>query len=331
MTVLLWAASATVVVFGMAALVGGRFGHGILVVAPWIPPALLQDFWRAVLFRDGRARAAAANDGLWLLTMVISAPFAWWIGGAWAIAGCWGIGALAGALAGLAQSRYQPLRIGAALRWWRSDAWLLGRWLGLESVAYSVATYGSVLLLAALLGAGAYGGLRAVQSVFAPLSLLLPAVALPGLPAIVRAGAESRNARSLAVWISTLVTGLTILYVMVFSLSPGALTLVFGERFARFDLIVLPIGLAQIALATSAGFPLLLKAQGRGRALFFSRLTGLVVTLAVSAALAVTRGLSAVAWGMFATALVASGVFAVVTLRAKHEHASRISRPVEQV
>jgi O-antigen/teichoic acid export membrane protein len=329
--VVLWAVSATVVVSTSAVLVGGRFGHGILVVAPWLPAALLQDFWRAVLFRDARARAAAANDGLWLLTMAISAPFAWWIGGAWAIAGCWGMGALAGALAGLTQIGYRPLGIGAALLWWRSDAWALGRWLGLESVAYSLATYGSVLLLAGLLGAAAYGGLRAVQSVFAPLSLLVPAVTLPGLPAIARAGPESHHARWLAVWISALVTGLTILYVTVFTLSPGLLTVVFGERFASFHVIVLPIGLAQIALATVAGFPPLLKVQGRGRALFFSRLTWLMLALAVSTTLAATRGLAAVAWGIFATAVVASGVLAVVTLRPKHEHASRLSRPAEQV
>jgi O-antigen/teichoic acid export membrane protein len=330
--VVLWAVSATVVTFAAAVLVGGRFGHGMLVVAPWLLAALLQDFWRAVLFRDGRARAAAANDGLWLAAMAISAPFAWGIGGAWAIVGCWGAGALAGGLAGLVQTGYRPLCVRAAIQWWRHDAWLLGRWLGLESVAYNLTTYGTVLLLVAFLGATAYGGLRAIQSVFAPLSLLVPALTLPGLPAVARSLATSSDAaRSLAIQISGLVTGLTILYVSLFTLSAGLLTAVFGERFARFQVIVLPIGLAQIALATAAGFPLLLKVQGRGRALFLSRLTALVLMLTASTALAVTRGLTAVAWGMFAAAVIASGVLAVVTLRPNHEHTSRLSRPAEQV
>jgi O-antigen/teichoic acid export membrane protein len=330
--VVLWAVSATVVMFAAAVLVGGRFGHGILVVAPWLPAALLQDFWRAVLFRDGRARAAAANDGLWLAAMATSAPFAWWIGGAWAIVGCWGVGALAGGLAGLVQTRYRPLRVSVAIRWWRHEAWLLGRWLGLESVANNLTTYGTVLLLVAFLGATAYGGLRAIQSVFAPLSLLVPAVTLPGLPAVARSRAASLHAaRSLAMRISGLVTGLTILYVSLFTLSAGLLTAVFGERFARFHVIVLPIGLAQIALAPGVGFGLLLKVQGRGRALFLSRLAGLVLTLAVSSVLAVTRGLTAVAWGMFGAAFIASGVLAIVTLRPRHEHASRLSRPAEQL
>jgi O-antigen/teichoic acid export membrane protein len=328
----IWAAIATVVMFAAALVVGGRFGHGILVIAPWLPAALLQDFWRAVLFREGRARAAAANDGLWLAAMVISSPFAWWLGGTWAVAACWGIGALAGALAGLAQTGFRPTSARGALRWWRSEAWLLGRWLGLETVTYSLATYGTVLLLAALLGAAAYGGLRAVQSVFSPLSLLLPAVALPGLPAIARSAAQSSDAaRSLAVRISGLVTALTTLYVTVFTLSPGLLTAVFGERFARFDTIVLPVGLTQIALATAAGFPLLLKAQGRGRALFFSRLVGLVLTMAAATALAVTRGLTGVTWAMFVSAVLASAVLAAVALRVERERAAQIVRPAEQL
>jgi O-antigen/teichoic acid export membrane protein len=330
--VVLWALIATIAMFGAGVMVGGRFGNGILVVAPWLPAALLQDFWRAVLFRDARARAAVANDGLWLAAMAISSSVAWSIGGPWAITGCWGIGALVGALAGFVQTGYRTLGLGVALRWWRREAWLLGRWLGLESIVYSLTTYGTVLLLAALLGAAAYGGLRAVQSVFAPLSLLLPAVTLPGLPAVARSGRESWHAaRSLAVRISGLVTALTIFYVVACTVSPGLLTVVFGERFETFDTIVLPVGLTQIALATAAGFPILLKAQGRGRALFFARLAGLMLTVGASTVLAATRGLSGVAWAMFVSAVVASAVLAAVALRVQHERPTRIVRPAEQL
>jgi O-antigen/teichoic acid export membrane protein len=328
----LWAVSASFVILAAALLIGGSYGYGILVLVPWLPAALLQDFWRNVLYRDKNAQAAARNDGVWFLVMAISAPCAWLIGGAWAIAGCWGVGALAGGFLGFAQTAYRPLPIAAALKWWRRDAWFLARWLGLESVAYSLAMYGTILVLAGLLGAASYGGLRAIQSVFGPLSLLVPAIALPGLPAIARAYSESWDAgRALALRIGGLVTALTVAYVALFTLFAGMLTVVFGDGFAGFQTLVVPIGLGQIALAAGAGFPLLLKAQGRGRTLFLSRLVGLLLTLAVSAALAVTLGLTGVAWGMFATAVITSAMFAAVTLRRKHERPSGFSQPAEQL
>jgi hypothetical protein len=168
--------------------------------------------------------------------------------------------------------------------------------------------------------------------VFAPLSLLVPAIALPGLPAVARSYSRSWDAgRALALRIGALVAALTIAYVTLFTLFAGLLTAVFGDQFARFQTLVAPIGLGQIALAAGAGFPLLLKAQGRGRALFLSRLAGLLLTLGVSAFLAVTQGLTAVAWGMFATAVITSSMFAAVALRRKHEYTSRFSLPAEQL
>jgi hypothetical protein len=38
------------------------FGNGLLLFVPWLMGALLQDFWRALLFRYGRGVAAALND-----------------------------------------------------------------------------------------------------------------------------------------------------------------------------------------------------------------------------------------------------------------------------
>ena len=44
-------------------IVGGDIGRGLLVFAPWIVPALLQEFWKALLFQEGRGRPAAMSDG----------------------------------------------------------------------------------------------------------------------------------------------------------------------------------------------------------------------------------------------------------------------------
>jgi O-antigen/teichoic acid export membrane protein len=316
---------ATAAELGIAGLVGGRYGQGILVVAVWLPFALVQDFWRTILFRDERASAAAVNDGLWLAVMGLAIPFAWLSGSSWAIAGCWGLGALAGTVAGVVQTRIRPVSPRLAIEWWRREAAALGKWLGLESLASNIAAYSSVFMLVALLSAASYGGLRAVQTVFGPLSLLYPAVALPGLPAIARAHTESsQDARSLAVRLSVLVTALTVLYVIVFTFASGALPLLFGPEFARFHALTLPVGLAQITAATSVGFVLLLKAQRRGRALFWSRIFALVLILTITTSLAATRGVTAVAWGYFAAALPAALLLAIVALRFEPERTGRL-------
>ena len=49
---------------------GGDIGLAVLAYTPWLIPALMQDFTRAVLFQERRGAAAAANDAVRFLTMV---------------------------------------------------------------------------------------------------------------------------------------------------------------------------------------------------------------------------------------------------------------------
>ena len=113
---------------------------------------MIQDFWRSVLFRDGRARAAATNDACWLLAMAVTAPLAWSLHSAWSVIGCWGFGALAGTLLGFAQTRARPHWPRRALHWWRTELWPLGRWLGANSLGYSILSYSTLIVLVSLVG-----------------------------------------------------------------------------------------------------------------------------------------------------------------------------------
>jgi hypothetical protein len=62
---------------------------------------------------------------------------------------------------------------------------------------------------------GAFGDLRAVQSVFAPVMLIIPALAMPSLPALARAARDGDGAqRSVDVRLSGLALGAALLYVM---------------------------------------------------------------------------------------------------------------------
>lgn len=292
-------------------LLSARYAQGVIVFAPWLIPCLCQDLWRSVLFRDGRARSAALNDGIWVIVMGAACLIAIVFPSTWTAVGAWGAGAAAGALVGFVQTRLWPTSLAAARVWWRSHAASLGRYLLAGNILYAVNAHVSVFALVGVLGAADYGGARAVQSIFAPLTLLVPAMALPGLPAVSRALVRSeRAAQLLSVRIAAALTVLTAVYVGVLSIGREALPLVFGTGFSGFEYLIVPVGIAQVLLATGAGFPILLTAQGRGRALFIGQSISVAASFAARIGLATAYGLTGLAWGW----VIAGGVTTVVAL-----------------
>lgn len=306
----------------------GQIGRGLLLFSPWVGAALLQEYWRALLFRDGRGAAAVVNDGTWLLALCLLAGPAWLLSSDAAVAAAWGGGALAAAALGAFQAHIAPARLGHALEWWR-EAWPFSRWLGLESVYYTAGSATIILVLNGLLGPAAIGGLRAAQSLFAPLTLLTPAIALPGLPAMARALARSPAAAlSLARRLSLAVMVMTAAYV-VFMVTAGSalMPLVFGDSFDQYRELALPIGLWQELGAAASGFTLLLTAWQRGRELFVARVvesTAIVLFLTV---LAARFGLEGAAWGYVAGA--ALGVSVLIGLALRVHHAAVAVQPGE--
>jgi hypothetical protein len=193
--VLLWGSAATI----LMALTGyavPRWGRGFVLFIPWLLPALVQDFWRAVLFRDHRGRGGAGNDAIWLLVMGVTAPLMVVAPTRWAIVGNWGLGALVAAVVGFLQVRVVPKDPLTSVGWWKMRAWPLARWLGAESVVYTLSSQFLILILADVVGTRSLGGLRAVGTMFAPLTLITPALVLPGLPAVARAVSAGRTCTS---------------------------------------------------------------------------------------------------------------------------------------
>jgi O-antigen/teichoic acid export membrane protein len=314
---LLGALGATLILLLLGLLFPGDAGRGFLIIAPWLLPALVQDFWRTVLFQERRARAAAVNDASWATVMLLTAPLAWMSGTDWAIVGCWGLGALAGALLGFAQTRSRPTPPRPAISWWRARLWPFGRWLGVEGMIYAVTSTATVFLLNGLLGAKALGGLRAAQTLFAPLSLILPAISLPGLPAITRALAVSpRAALGLATRLSVIVAALAAFYVAAMVLLGGRLIpYVFGASFDAFTNLAVPIGAWQFVGALAAGFGLFLTAQQRGRDLLAILVAGSATSITFVTLLAWTSGVIGAAWGFAIGAGTATALTVALALR----------------
>ena len=297
---LLFAAVATTLLIVVGVMVPSEVGHGLILFVPWLLPAIVQDFWRSVLFRDRRGAAGALNDTLWFAAMAVTLPVVLLVRTDWIVVANWGFGALVAATAGLIQSRVTPAGVRTSVRWWRVRAWKLGRWLVAETVVYTVASQLLVFILAGILGTRPLGGLRAVGTLFGPLTLLAPALALPGLPALSRVAAESaERAVRLALSIGVLAVLPTACYLAIAAaLGDQLLEGVFGPSFTPFGPLILPIGVGQILIAGTIGFALLLKAQARGRALLAARVVGSVSSLVLVLSLAATHGVIGAAWGM---------------------------------
>lgn len=291
---------ASVLLLVVGLLIPAPDGLGLIVFVPWLASALVQDFWRTVLFRDGRGAAAALNDGLWAAVMILTLPLLFVGRDPWILVLTWGAGAFAGGAFGFVQTKLWPAALRASLLWWVSNAWPLARWLAAESLLLLIQLQFAIFALAIILGTADVGGLRSVQAVFAPMTLLTQAIAFPGLPMLTKLSGRSRRlARRRALRFSVLAVGLVLIYLIVVELFPHHLIgVIFGRDFDRFDQLIPPVAVLNLVAAGSLGYYLLLKAEGRGRALVVSRAIGAASTAVLIVALAIASGLTAATWGV---------------------------------
>ena len=314
------AALATAILCLLGLALPESLGRGMLLFAPWLVPALLQDLGRSVVFRDRSNRTTAFSDATWLLVMLALSPLAFTYRDDWVVTGVWGVGAVAGMCVALAQCGWRPTAPVRAVRWWKQHAWGFGRWLGAQQLLYSVASFATVLALAVILGAEDYGGLRAVQSVLAPLTLLAPAIALPSLPLVVRAIDRSpREGFRISVQLAALTTTITFAYVTLIYVFPAVLSFFFGQDFLQFRSLIVPIGVGQLIAAPSFGLMLFLMAERRGAALLVVNTLSAVLYFVFAVGLGSRVGLYGAAWAYALSSAVGLSVLLVVVSRRLRE------------
>jgi O-antigen/teichoic acid export membrane protein len=317
-TVIALTGAAAGCLFGLLGLgVGGHAGRGLLLFAPWLIPSLLQEYWKAILFQEGKALAGATSDVVRFGAMCTAALLVLVRHADYMIAASWGLGACAGLVIALVGLRTLPKPPREALRLWGGKAWALGRWLGVREVLFQTGTYSTVLVLASVLGTADLGGLRAAQALFSPFSLIDAAFVLPGLPAISRALRVSRHtAWQLAVRISgaALLLAAGYLVVMTFA-GPWLLTSLFGHSFAPFDSLIWPVAVAQLLGSASLAFPMLLMAERRGIESALAAAVGSAATFGCAALLAVGYGVTGAAWGWTAGTAVIAATFVLIAMR----------------
>ncbi|MDQ1511753.1 MAG: hypothetical protein QOG50_3597 [Actinomycetota bacterium] len=281
-------------------IVPDPLGQSLVVFAPWAMALVIQDLWRSTLFRDQRGKGAALNDGVWAAVMLVMVPVVWWYPHVWAVAAAWGGGAAAGALAGFWQVKLRPSRLADAMRWWKRDLRRLGSWMAMQSLILAVGSQVTIIILAALLTRSELGGLRAVQVLFAPMTLIGEALHYPGVPIMTRALASTQAVARRWAWRLGLGAIVLIgLYLAVLvPLGDQALSKVFRPEFTSFTPLILPTVLAQFIWAASIGFVILLKADRRVRATVACISVNTIATFTLTPFLASRYGVLGAAWGL---------------------------------
>jgi O-antigen/teichoic acid export membrane protein len=308
--------SAVAVALGL--ILPGEAGRGVMLFVPVLIPALIQDFWRWTLFKDQRGRTAALIDAAGFGVMILGILL---ISTRWpspqTVVLSWGLGALIGAILGFLITRTRPSSIRQSFSWMRREAWRLSRWLVLESAVYLAVNQTVVIALAAILGTTALGGLRAVQTVFAPMTLLAPAIALAALPDLSRQWQLSTfRARRAAIRLGGLATALTLGYLVIVLLGADSiLALAFGDEFKAYRELFIPIGFGQLMAAMFIAYPNLLKAQQRTRTLFLIAAASVPMLLVVTPVLGFLYGILGAAWGLTIASTWRGGLAALAASR----------------
>jgi O-antigen/teichoic acid export membrane protein len=245
------------------------FGFSMLVLAPWLPVLLVQDYWRWVGFMSRRPGCALLNDAVFnsFQAAGFAAVFFFHSHSEAALIGSWGLGAAAGAVFGLGQYRVAPAFRGgwSLLR----SRWRMSKWIAGSSVTSWGATQVYVFIAASVLGPAGLGGLRAAQAlVSGPSGVLIMAGGSIGLPEATKAYAE-KGWRGL-VRVARLVTMFGCLSfvagaVIVVLWGRTLLSHIYGPQFAHLELTAVLFGVAYIFVGLFLGPILVLKATRQTR------------------------------------------------------------------
>ena len=152
------AATCFVLIGACLLLIGQHtFGYAMLVLAPWLPFLVVQDYWRWVGFMSRRPGKALANDTVFNVVQALAfgAVFIFHKQSEATLISSWGLGAAAGAVYGLRQNRMWPAFKGglSLLR----ARWSVSKWIASSALTFWGSSQMYVLVAGVILGPPALG------------------------------------------------------------------------------------------------------------------------------------------------------------------------------
>ncbi len=264
------------------------------------------DAVKSRLYQTNKPKRASMADLVALGSTVGFLLSAWAIHVACLLPVAWSLGTAVGLLAAFRWVDLRPqMRLSWAFSWWRTTLLPFSRWLVLDSVLLNVGAILFVLIVSTSLSSAAVGGLRAVQTLFAPLTLIAPAlvqVALPAASAV--AVSAGRYATKIALYAALAGVAMTGIYLLLISLVPSLLINLFGASYGSYETVIVPIALGQLVAAVGLAPYLLLRVARAGESIAVCRIGGTAVTLALAAILTNRYDVDGAAWALFMGSIV---------------------------
>jgi len=265
---LLLAAVAGAVFLVLGLVLGGLVGQALIPLAVVLSGMLLQDTLRFAFIARGRPVAAFLCDLAWILLLVPGLLSLHLLGDTTAGGAIlvWGFSALLVATVGLAMSGIRP-SVRAATGWWRRHRDIGPRYVaeGLMSLAASQTT---VVVVGAIVGLAAAGGLRGAQLLVGPMQVLLIGLTIVAIPEGVDIF-RSRGGRGLtiaSIGVTFGLTGTAVAYALAVTLIPDELgVFLLGQtwEYARPVLSLVALAYAAVTIALGAGMGLRVLADAR--------------------------------------------------------------------
>ena len=322
----------TGIVLGIATCLVSQFApsdlrRSLLAIGVVFPFLLLQDFMRFAFFAAQRGHLAAAVDAVWICSaaVLVALTLALGVREAAVFIAEWGLAAGVAALVALRVANVRPRPLGT-LSWLRSHRDLAPRFLMEITLMTGVGSV-ALVLVGSIADLEAAGSLRGATVLLGPLTLLLTASTMFGVPEAVVARRHSDAAlRGFALHLSALLAITATLWTTALTLLPSTLgRKILSDSWDGAHEVVLPIGIAACAVAATSGAFIALRALAAARESLRARL--FMAPLIVGGVLvgAVTGGALGAAIGM----AIANGVGVLVAWWMLHRVLTRRAPEVE--
>lgn len=268
----------------------------------WLPAILVQDAIRYRFYVTGEILGAVITDAVWvlgeaaLIGYLLLGPGVTEV----SILTVWGLGALLGAIVGLALVRSR-LRHTSPTRWLRESVHLSGWFTAQVSLAQAQAQ-GVVFVVGGVLSTAALGGLRSIQLVLVqPVQSLMLAAQSLLVPQFARAYAAGdrtaveRRARQLTL---TFTGAAVVVAVLVVVLRHPLVSVVFGRTFLPYTPLMLPVAVSSLLFSARTPYTAACRGMQNARGALVIQIVYTSVTLPCLIVGSVVWGVEGAAWGL---------------------------------
>lgn len=317
----------------IALMVDQTLAAAMLVSAVLMPGLVLQDYLRYALIVSRKAKDMFVNDVFW---GVIQVPFLLVAGAfgaeAWALLLAWGLGGVLAAVLGLVQARTWFARPAAASAWLREQR---GMWpyYVLDNLLNQANSFGLIFVVSLTTTFPQVGALRAVMTVYAPLTILGRGLIGVGVPEVVRRQKDAGSVHRLSVRVSWVIMAVAGVYTVFALFIPDWLgTALLGATWELTEPLLLLTGVTLAAGLFSMGIVIGIRSLGAGKEGLTARVVTTVLVLACATAGSLLDGAHGVVLALALLAPVQMVVWWWLLVRAaRRRTAGTVGAPVEAV